>query len=403
MPDLSDKKRKKVKGYFDLGEEGSTQYDRYGYPKTTKPEYSTSHMFFGRPEAVIEGSVPRWTPWQQRLGQTIGSYLRSPQDQPYSGRLPGTVDLSDLEQMSLGGLERMFSGEGILEQQQEQLQQRMDPNARAEEIERYFQEAVSEPMWEEFREETIPEIRGRYAPSGFWSGQRVEAEENAMEDLIDSLSRERAGLAYQERRDALEAMGMVPQSFQTELQGQLGRLEAGAVPREVEEQGLQSVYQEWLRQSEERDQWVDQVLNALNLQGFDTYAFGTPSDKGILGEMGSSSSCFITTAAVKHMGLEDDCDELQTLRWFRDNVMPKFPRGKWNIKVYYNVAPYVVKSLDTKEDADRIYRSLYNGFIYPAVQYVKHKAYEKAYQTYKDMFIEAMRIAFEDKEVENGS
>lgn len=82
---------------------------------------------------------------------------------------------------------------------------------------------------------------------------------------------------------------------------------------------------------------------------------------------GGTASCYITSAAVDHMGKKDDGPELKTLRDFRDNILSQSPEGLKLIAEYEHVAPHIVKEINGRPDAKKIYKKLYNQHIGPAV------------------------------------
>lgn len=106
---------------------------------------------------------------------------------------------------------------------------------------------------------------------------------------------------------------------------------------------------------------------------------------------GGGGVCFITTAACDYFGLADDCDELQTLRAFRDNVMLKNDSWKEDVKAYYDLskelAPKLAKVNDTQFWAD-VFSS-----VKEAVGYVKAGKNQEAYDTYK-LLVEFVKGAF---------
>jgi len=83
------------------------------------------------------------------------------------------------------------------------------------------------------------------------------------------------------------------------------------------------------------------------------------------------SGCFITTACVEVMGLDDDCDELETLRQFRDELMESSFENAATIADYYECAPNIVEKLDTRPDKQEFYTEVYHKFIVPAVAAIK--------------------------------
>ena len=100
-----------------------------------------------------------------------------------------------------------------------------DPTA----FEEYFQTNVYDPLTEQYEEEIAPQIKSRFAPSGFYSSQRLEAEQNASEDLLDALSRDRARLAYESRESALDrALGAAQAGGQIGVGQQANAVRAGS-------------------------------------------------------------------------------------------------------------------------------------------------------------------------------
>jgi len=100
----------------------------------------------------------------------------------------------------------------------------------------------------------------------------------------------------------------------------------------------------------------------------------------------SKDCCFITTACMRAAGLGDDCDELVTLRWFRDNVMLRFEEGRALGALYYRIAPGIVRSIDESGRAAPIYRRLY-GVIRNCVDAVRREDYLFALRTYVGMVL----------------
>ena len=106
------------------------------------------------------------------------------------------------------------------------------------------------------------------------------------------------------------------------------------------------------------------------------------------GNSNNSSGCFLTTACTAARGLPDDCDELETLRWFRDNWLCQQPDGEAAIRHYYEVAPQIVEEIDDHYDAPLIWNDLYYHMILPCVQIIKNGLYEEAYALYQSYTLE---------------
>ena len=61
--------------------------------------------------------------------------------------------------------------------------------------------------------------------------------------------------------------------------------------------------------------------------------------------------CFLTTAASRNRGLPDDCEALQVMRAFRDEVLG---RDHPDVRAYEAFAPAVVAAVQARPDAGRI-------------------------------------------------
>lgn len=81
---------------------------------------------------------------------------------------------------------------------------------------------------------------------------------------------------------------------------------------------------------------------------------------------GCCVQCYITTATCGAMGLADDCDELERLRAFRDDVLLASPGGAREVAEYYAAAPGIVAAIDRRPDRMAIYRLLHADHIAPA-------------------------------------
>jgi len=96
--------------------------------------------------------------------------------------------------------------------------------------------------------------------------------------------------------------------------------------------------------------------------------------------------CYITTACVDSMGLSDDCDELTTLRNFRDTYLMNKDNGQELIDLYYSNAPQIVASIHRRPDKELILKELF-GIIKNCVNAIKAGDNEYAFQTYCDMVL----------------
>ncbi|WP_299113983.1 DUF4157 domain-containing protein [uncultured Winogradskyella sp.] len=105
--------------------------------------------------------------------------------------------------------------------------------------------------------------------------------------------------------------------------------------------------------------------------------------------------CFLTTACCEYMGLADDCEELTTLRWFRDNYLLKKADGKELVSTYYKVAPVIVDGMNKHPFKDKILKSLYT-IIKKCVDDIKKGDFEEAQLCYTTVTLLLSKSFFEE-------
>lgn len=237
---------------------------------------------------------------QALLANIIGKYA-----EPMLGGIPESMltgwpefnraipGLGPLESMSLAGLENLASGKASGATGSEQFAQGREViggilGQGPEDISEYFTETVEKPTWESVRETAIPGIRGAAVGSGtLFGGQTRTQESQLYEDVYDTMGRERARVAFEERdRDlnrklaAIENLVGLQQGEAGYLGGLLG---AGGVQRESEIQQYGLALTEFVRQLEERDK---RLALASNLATSPTRAVGQSTSQG--GDWGST-------------------------------------------------------------------------------------------------------------------
>lgn len=79
---------------------------------------------------------------------------------------------------------------------------------------------------------------------------------------------------------------------------------------------------------------------------------------------------------------DDNCYELRVLRWFRDNFV-----SKDDINYYYEIAPIIVKGIDSEECKDIIYDYIYENVVYYCVSQIEIGNYVEAYNRYKNSIL----------------
>ena len=95
--------------------------------------------------------------------------------------------------------------------------------------------------------------------------------------------------------------------------------------------------------------------------------------------------CFLTTACMRHMidNFDDNCYELDMLRWFRDNYVSIEDK-----KSYYEKAPKIVEKINSEDNSNEIYKNIYDNVISICVRAIEYGKYDFAYETYKKCILD---------------
>ena len=97
----------------------------------------------------------------------------------------------------------------------------------------------------------------------------------------------------------------------------------------------------------------------------------------------ASGGCYLTTILCHRLGKSDDCDELNTLRKFRNEVLQKDEKYQELLFEYDTVGPKIAKELE-KEDIT-IVQGLFSKFVQPVVRFIKENKCEEAISRYRTM------------------
>ena len=95
--------------------------------------------------------------------------------------------------------------------------------------------------------------------------------------------------------------------------------------------------------------------------------------------------CYISSACCQHLGLPDDCEELETLRKYRDDVLLLTHEGRRDIESYYRQAPEIVRRLEGLANCEQVYSVIYRSYLVRAVQLIQAVENEKAHRVYKTL------------------
>jgi hypothetical protein len=98
----------------------------------------------------------------------------------------------------------------------------------------------------------------------------------------------------------------------------------------------------------------------------------------------TDTTCYLTSACIQHhlSKFNDNCYELQILRWFRDNFV-----SQEDIEHYYKTAPMVVTEINKQPNSNDIYNGIYHNVIVVCVRAIEQKKYDLAYNVYKESIL----------------
>lgn len=97
--------------------------------------------------------------------------------------------------------------------------------------------------------------------------------------------------------------------------------------------------------------------------------------------------CFVTTACVKQMNMQDDCIELQTLRSLRDTFMKGTVYGDERIAAYNYYGPKIVEKLNQLQNTEEVYHYIFKQTVLPTFNLAQNGKKEEAINLYVDFMI----------------
>jgi hypothetical protein len=103
--------------------------------------------------------------------------------------------------------------------------------------------------------------------------------------------------------------------------------------------------------------------------------------------------CFLTTACTAARNLPDDCRELTMLRGYRDSFMLPTAAGASRVKEYYNIAPAIVREINTRSNSAAIWDHVYETLVVPAVALIDAGRKAEAGEWYA-AYVEDLKAVF---------
>ncbi len=100
---------------------------------------------------------------------------------------------------------------------------------------------------------------------------------------------------------------------------------------------------------------------------------------------GGGGGCFLSTATVDAMGMDDDSWVLTEARRFRDTYMAATPERSEEIVRYYETAPKIVEEINSRDDAASVWKRLFWRHIVPFATEVRRENMARAHELYSAM------------------
>lgn len=97
------------------------------------------------------------------------------------------------------------------------------------------------------------------------------------------------------------------------------------------------------------------------------------------------AGCYITTIICEILGYPDDCEVLQVLRGFRENVLKMNPTYLPILYEYDQVGPVIAEALRMDAQNKRLAMELLQAFLIPCTLAIKAGRYDEAIAIYTNM------------------
>ena len=115
------------------------------------------------------------------------------------------------------------------------------------------------------------------------------------------------------------------------------------------------------------------------------YKIGHSTREHIQGGFKKGLFCYITTAVCRSLNKTDDCYELTLLRDYRDHYLMNSENGEELVKEYYNIAPTIVKRIDTGDNSAEVYARIWQDYLNPCIHLIEEEKKEECRELYSDM------------------
>lgn len=95
--------------------------------------------------------------------------------------------------------------------------------------------------------------------------------------------------------------------------------------------------------------------------------------------------CYITTALVEILGMDDNCNDLNVLRVFRKEYLQKSAKFNELLAIYDGIGSTIARALKRDENSEQMAIDLYKIYIKECVKLIGQGKYDLAVEHYADM------------------
>ena len=117
----------------------------------------------------------------------------------------------------------------------------------------------------------------------------------------------------------------------------------------------------------------------------------------------SNTGCYLTTCMCEVLGKEDDCEELETLRAFRDGYMKNDDRYETLLEDYDRIGPVVSEKIMNDENKVQIAAIMKGWYVDRALVLISQGEFEEAVATYMRMTLDLLDNYSVDKSILNSN
>jgi len=258
--------------------------------------------FFG-PQEIEKFTMDTLTPFQKEQLNALIAKLSGATPRTFGG--DPNVAMSDLGQISLAGLENRALElsdpnfqTALNKQETDTLMQLLDFEGQQGNVNEFFNTNIRDPALESFQEEVLPSIGREFGGNNFFGSERRTADQRASEELIDSLTRSRADINFQERESsrnrALQALGLSTDRTRAQAEERFGIFGAGMEATALDERNISRQFEQFLAEAGLEDDQIKMLLASLAIPQFENIVVGGGSSDGAgaAGAAGAIASMF---------------------------------------------------------------------------------------------------------------